>query len=302
MTIPILNRHLEEALYRCRDFSTEAQEIATASSALAEEAVELGKLAEGEAERLHEELVKTVEAVRAATAGLEAAAERALATLSSVPGRASASAEGILGTIGALRGAVIRLDGAREGLMTGLRSSAERFDEDRRDLVAAVKEHFDRVAKAWKEPAILVHEIPDRAQEVGAVLGLQLREAREDVERLGTTAVGQHTRLVGAVDHGSQAIADHLLAVLNEAGARHGEVMAELRSRVLDESPAGVADPDWITEALAPLRAEVANLDAVAPQVEEAILPPTTSLTATTERTERQLDALAGSLARVLAR
>jgi hypothetical protein len=302
MTIPILNRHLEEALYRCRDFSTEAQEIATASSGLAEEAVELGKLTEGEAEQLHEELVKTVEAVQAATADLEATVNRALATLDSVPGRAVSSAEGILGTLAPLRAAVIRVDEAREELMTGLRSSAERFDQDRKDLVAAIGQYFERVEKAWKEPAILVHEVPDRAQEMGGVLGLRMREVREDVERLAGIALEHHGDLVRAADNGSQAIADHVVGLLNEAGGRHSEVMAELRERVLDETPGGVADPDWIAEAVAPLRAEVVDLDAVAPQVEDALSAPARALTDAVERTDQQLANAAASLARVLSR
>jgi uncharacterized phage infection (PIP) family protein YhgE len=302
MTTPLLNRLLEEAVDRCQALATEAQDAVTASGQVAEEALELAKLVEQEGQDLHEEMTKVIAAVQDAATQVTAAAAGAIATLESVPGRARESTVGIEGVLAALRREAVRLDAAREQLFEGLRTAVGALNEDFTDLVDGVDEYLARVAKAFHTAGLEVHKLPDHAVELGQLLSHRMAETRKDVEQLGATAEEHAAELVRAIDYSSQTISDQVTTLLNEAIGRHDEVMTDVRAGVLDETPAGVADPSWIEDSLAWVKSEIANLDALPDQVEEGLFPPLSAVAGAAGRAASHLETTADSLAKVVGR
>jgi hypothetical protein len=302
MTEPLLNQLLDEAVERCHELATQAQASATAGSDVAEEVLGLAQLAESEGQGLHVDVEQAIEALQGAGARITEAVDRAVAALESIPGRAAQSAANLQSMFEALREQVLRLDSSRQALLAGLEASAEALDQDATDLQESVQAYIARVQEAWRQPMIGMRGLARSAHELRFHADDRVSLVKKDIGLLGQVALEQCDTFVDGTVRGAQTIADQLATTLDEALGRHNGLMAELRADTLDETPAGVADPNWVDTALEPLKNELAVLDPVASQVEEALFAPLGAIATTGERGEQQLEAVAQSLAKVLGR
>jgi hypothetical protein len=302
MTEPLLNQLLDEAVERCHELATHAQAAATAGADVSAEALGLAQVVETEAQNLHADVAQALEALQGAAGRITDAADAAIATLQSIPGRASQSSANVRGMLEALSAELLSLDGARQHLLEGLKTSGETLAHDTKDLAEGVQAYVDRVEAAWKQPMTGMQELTKEAQDLRLQIDDRGALVRKDTMQLGKVALEQCDAFADGTVRGAQAIADQATTTLNEALHRHNTEMAELRAWTLEETPAGIADPNWIDNTLLPLENEIGWLAPVAGQIEEALFAPLSAISTVAERAEQQLETAAQSLAKVLGR
>jgi hypothetical protein len=299
MTTPLLNQLLDEAVERCHDLAGHAQTAATNGSDVAAEALELVQLVETEGPGVHTDVEKAIEAARGAGSRINAAVETAVAALEAVPARAAQSAADVRALFEALREQVQRLDAARVGLLTGLQSSAQALDQDAKDLEEGVEAYIARVQEAWRPPMIALRQLASSAVELRHHVDDQAKLVRKDVGQLGQVALEACDEFVDGTVRGAQTIANHVTTTVNDALERHNAATAELRAAALDETDAGVPDPNWVGTTGDRLRNEIGYLEPIAGQIEEGLFPPLSQIAAAGERAEQHLETVSQSLARV---
>jgi hypothetical protein len=125
---------------------------------------------------------------------------------------------------------------------------------------------------------------------------------RKDVGQLGQVALEACDEFVDGTVRGAQVIADHVTTTVNDALERHNTAMAELRAGALDETTAGVPDPNWVGATLDTLRNELGTLEPVAGQVEEVLFPPLSQIATVGERAGQHLETVSQSLTKVAGR
>src|SRR5262249_7827721 len=154
---------------------------------------------------LHDALQHAIAAVHDAAAHVATAADGAIASLESVPGRARETALAVGKVLPSLRQEALRLDAARVALFEGLHTSVDAFNEDYRDLTHGIEDYMKRVTKAFQDALMELHAMPSHATDLGLITFHRVSQVKKEVDQLGSVAEQHAAQLVKAMDHGSQA-------------------------------------------------------------------------------------------------
>ncbi|HET7746466.1 MAG TPA: hypothetical protein VFM29_04140 [Vicinamibacteria bacterium] len=263
---------LEEAIQRCAELATRAEESAAAAADVAAHAQALDTIAEVEADALHREYQEAIAAVQHASATTATATEPSLVALRGVAERARASAENVRALLASVRNGVAGLTDARRGFEDDVEGSARETQARFQDLAFRIEDMDSRFEARLAEAEKDVDDLRDMVAQTRATLERARDRLLAETEGVRQAGIRRKEELQGAVRHALAAIGVQLVQLCNDALEDHNDFVGELRTDLAAETAAGAVSGDtWVVVALAPLRDALGHLAELPEPTEAAV-------------------------------